>query len=442
MVSDSANALAAATTELWEKGQATLDERYFLLNLEGRIRVGELYHAAGQDGRALRLYLKTDFLMWRPETLTPPGGNRPVSVAESWLRKTNRRFQGVGMWENPPEGHLSLFEGLPPDAPGAWDTIRNFLLEVLCEKDETLLADLLNLLSYWIQHPCEVGLCGVMLTGGMGQGKGTFGEICRRLFGGNHFRHVTDPQHVAGRFNGHLAEALVLFADEALFRGDHRIMGTLKRMVTEPTLFVERKGIDGFPMPNRLKLVVASNDDLPIPLANGERRWLSLRAEYLEENKPAYFKRLWDSLDAEIPCFRRFLRKLRVNEELVRNPRCTSTLEGQLDEAKHLNPWVRIFEERRMAPVDRRSGRTAEKQHKLTDEDAWICIGLGGEAVGLRTAERTRQLWDALKKAGWQRMRIRTEEGLFYGWRAACSVLAGRTLEQLSAINPTKEELF
>jgi hypothetical protein len=37
---------------------------------------------------------------------------------------------------------------------------------------------------------------------------------------------------------------MLLFADEAFWAGDRKGEGALKRMVTEPTLFIEQKGID------------------------------------------------------------------------------------------------------------------------------------------------------------------------------------------------------
>ena len=57
--------------------------------------------------------------------------------------------------------------------------------------------------------------------------------------------HISSVDHLAGRFNAHLRDACLLFADEAYWPGDRSDEGTLKRLITEPTLFIEAKGRDG-----------------------------------------------------------------------------------------------------------------------------------------------------------------------------------------------------
>ena len=49
----------------------------------------------------------------------------------------------------------------------------------------------------------------------------------------------------------------MLFSDEALWPGDKASEGDLKRLITEPTLFIEPKGLDGFEVANCLHVIVA-----------------------------------------------------------------------------------------------------------------------------------------------------------------------------------------
>src|SRR4051812_10014450 len=63
---------------------------------------------------------------------------------------------------------------------------------------------------------------------------------------------------LTGRFNAHLRDACLLFADEAYWPGDKGAEGSLKRLITEPELFIEGKGRDGVMVENRLHVIIAS----------------------------------------------------------------------------------------------------------------------------------------------------------------------------------------
>lgn len=61
---------------------------------------------------------------------------------------------------------------------------------------------------------------------------------------------------IAGRFNSQLSAKVIVFADEAFFAGDKREAGALKRLITEPTLMIERKGIDSASEDNHVHLFI------------------------------------------------------------------------------------------------------------------------------------------------------------------------------------------
>ena len=112
----------------------------------------------------------------------------------------------------------------------------------------------------------------IVFRGFRGTGKGTLGDAMRRVFG-DHARHISSAEHLAGRFNGHLRDCCFLFADEAYGPKDKSAEGTLKRLITEPTLFVEAKGRDPVTVPNTLHVMMASNEDWVIPAGTRERRF-------------------------------------------------------------------------------------------------------------------------------------------------------------------------
>ncbi|MGH6908377.1 MAG: primase-helicase family protein, partial [Aestuariivirga sp.] len=101
---------------------------------------------------------------------------------------------------------------------------------------------------------------------------------------------------LAGRFNGHLHDCCILFADEAFWPGDKAAEGTLKRIVTEDTLFIERKGIDGISMANRLKIIMASNEEWVVPAGVMERRFAVFDVSDAKAQSQEWFEPIYDEL--------------------------------------------------------------------------------------------------------------------------------------------------
>jgi hypothetical protein len=123
-----------------------------------------------------------------------------------------------------------------------------------------------------VQHPAEQAEVALVFRGGIGTGKGTLGNAMCRIFG-QHARHLSSPEHMTGRFNAHLRQCCFLFGDECYGPKDKTAEGTLKRLITEPTLQIEPKGRDVVEEPNRLHVMLASNNEWVIPAAAHERRF-------------------------------------------------------------------------------------------------------------------------------------------------------------------------
>jgi hypothetical protein len=84
---------------------------------------------------------------------------------------------------------------------------------------------------------------------------------------------VDSPGQFLGRFNGHLSDKVILFADEAFWAGDNKAEGKLKAMVTEPRIAIEAKYKDITTGVNRLHIMIASNNNWMVPATPDERRY-------------------------------------------------------------------------------------------------------------------------------------------------------------------------
>jgi len=131
---------------------------------------------------------------------------------------------------------------------------------------------LLKWIAYTIQNPDKPAGAALVLRGEKGSGKGTLGHFLKNIWG-NHGLHIANAKHLVGNFNGHLNDVCFLFADEAFFSGDKQHESVLKALVTEPSVIIERKGIDAVSQPNYLKIFMATNASFAVPATKDERRF-------------------------------------------------------------------------------------------------------------------------------------------------------------------------
>jgi hypothetical protein len=115
---------------------------------------------------------------------------------------------------------------------------------------------------------------------------------------GKHFTHIANGDQLTGRFNASLATSCVVFLDEALWAGDKKGEGVLKALITEPRLSLEAKFRDPIMVDNRLRIIVASNEDWVVPTGMGDRRWFIL--DVANTFAGTEHKDYWDPLYAEV----------------------------------------------------------------------------------------------------------------------------------------------
>jgi len=174
-----------------------------------------------------------------------------------------------------PDNYFNRWRGfsvLPMCNEALLDRIYYHMKEVVCAGHEDLYQYLLCWIAYTIQHPDKPAGAALVLRGDKGCGKGTLGHFLEWLWG-FHGLYIANAHHLVGKFNGHLNDICFLFADEAFFSGDKQHEGVLKALITEPTLLIERKGIDSIQQPNYLKVFMATNSTFAVPASRDERRY-------------------------------------------------------------------------------------------------------------------------------------------------------------------------
>ena len=251
------------------------------------------------------------------------GNLKHVPKSAIWLASEKRRTFPGGITFTPGkpkefDGMYNLWEGyaITPSAVGGnWDIIEHHLKNIICSGNEGHYTWLLDWIADCIQDPANPKGCAVVMRGIEGAGKGTLGQIFSRIFS-THYKHVVHERHLTGNFNAHLANAVVVFADEVLYGGQKKIAGALKALVTERQLTVERKRMDAESYRNCVHLMIASNEDWFIPAGPQSRRWFVLDVNGASANNRKYFDQLHEAIRGD--ALRRFMRDM-LDREITSN---------------------------------------------------------------------------------------------------------------------------
>lgn len=216
----------------------------------------------------------------------------------AWVRHPQCRTYTGGIVFLPnqpaPEGYFNTWQGYtvsPEQNDLLLGPIYAHIRDVVCAGKTELSEYVLNWIAYTFQHPDKPAGTALVLRGEKGSGKGTLGHFLRGIWG-VHGLHISHAKHLVGNFNGHLGEVCFLFADEAFFSGDKQHEGMLKAMVTEPTIIVERKGLDAVQQPNYLKIFMSTNAEFAVPASRDERRYCVMDVASSHIGNTAYFQAL------------------------------------------------------------------------------------------------------------------------------------------------------
>jgi hypothetical protein len=291
---------------------AILNREYCMLNEGGKIAPAawpiEPKHP--DDGQVLQLHLikpeELKRLYANRKLLYTTGGENPrtipVNPVNLWEAHAERRTRyGVTFTPGDPGRQLNLFFGYAVEpAEGDWSLLERLITEGVCGNEpepEEAAHELLSLLAWKAQHIDQLPEKAVVLRGGKGAGKNTVLNALERALGATYCRVVSNREHVFGRFNSHLQQIAVLGLNEAFWRGDHREEATLKMLVTERQLPIERKFGAVTQARNCMLLMMLANADWVVPASLDERRFAVYDVADTFRNDRKFFRQLHAQLE-------------------------------------------------------------------------------------------------------------------------------------------------
>jgi hypothetical protein len=225
---------------------------------------------------------------------------KPTTKAHVWLKSPRRRtFRNIVF--NPKiaghhDGNFNIWKGFAvKSVEGNCSLFWNHLKVIVCCGKEAHYIYVRKWLAHLIQKPWIIATA-LVLRGKQGTGKGTFVETIGKLLG-LHYAPLASLDQILGRFNSHLKNAILIFADEAIWGGNRKEIGALKALITEPRLFIEAKGKDGYWIDNFKRLIVSSNENWAVHLDPDDRRFFVLDVSDARKEDLAYFNAIRQQLE-------------------------------------------------------------------------------------------------------------------------------------------------
>ena len=194
---------------------------------------------------------------------------------------------------------LNTYAGLRrvKPVPGDTDPLTNHIKTVWCDGSEELYAWVMTWFAQIVQYPGHRFPSSIMLIGDQGTGKSMVMEKC--------FTRVFDPyvfvatkrNDISGDFNSHMADKLLFVGEEALFRGDLKMMDQLKAYISSRQFSMTRKGVDTQQVDFFTRFFFASNHEDALQIDSSDRRFLVLKAAPTHRQDIEYFQSLADYFD-------------------------------------------------------------------------------------------------------------------------------------------------
>ncbi len=222
-------------------------------------------------------------------TKNPPAG---TPIFKAWNEHPGKQlYETMGFYPGgAPNWCLNTWRGFGIDPCPGDHHLRylDHLREIICAGNEEHFHYLERWLAHMVQHPDHMPGVAVVMRGPEGAGKGMAVAPLGRIMG-DHFMHLTEPEHLVGRFTGHLNACVLCFADEALYAGNKKHEAVLKGLITEAEVLSEGKYQPAKMVRRYVHLMMASNSEWVVPANINARRFFVLDVSDIKRNDFDYF---------------------------------------------------------------------------------------------------------------------------------------------------------
>jgi hypothetical protein len=227
-----------------------------------------------------------------------------INAGTAWKNSPERReYDSIGYWPSDhdrPNKSYNLWRGwgvVPKE--GDWSIIHDLILDVIADGDLGKADFILNWLAHMVQRPWEKPGVALVLRGRKGTGKSLLVGIVARAIGKSNTLTTANGKSLFGTFNWHLADKLLICAEEAFFAGNREQNDQLKHLLTGGDIEVEQKFGQRLTMKSMHRLMMTSNHNQVVAASDDERRYQVNEVSDKRKGDDLYFAPLVRVLNGE-----------------------------------------------------------------------------------------------------------------------------------------------
>jgi putative DNA primase/helicase len=203
-------------------------------------------------------------------------------AVKEWLQHPERktiRQEEVVFDPRHPDRPWNLFGGLPSVPKLGKCNLILELVDYLVGGNPALRDWVLKWIAYPLQHVGAKMATSIVMRGPQGGGKNMLWECVRDIYG--IYGTLITQSELESQYNDWMSARLFIIGNEVLSRREKwQLGGKLKNLVTEAQIPIQAKYMPGRLESNHCNLVFLSNDLLPVPLEESNRRYLVIDAPH------------------------------------------------------------------------------------------------------------------------------------------------------------------
>lgn len=262
---------------------------------------------------------------------------KTTNFIERWLRNNNsiKCYDDVGIYPNKakcPANIFNLWEEFAMEKVNSYTKHEEGLtfilnhIKILCKNEIDVFDFLICWMAHIIQRPDEKSIAPVLISK-EGAGKSTLILLISRMIGKSKLFETAKPSRdVWGNFNGRMKDCFFVNLNELCLKEMQDFDGEFKKLITEPTLTINDKGISQYEINSFHRFFITSNKEIPIK--TGRRTFIIRCSDDLISNTE-YFNKFYSYMDDVnvVKTFYEYLKNFTYNNkdmsyfrEMMNNP--------------------------------------------------------------------------------------------------------------------------
>jgi len=173
-------------------------------------------------------------------------------------------------------------------------------IQSLVNYDDDSTRYVLSYLAHLVQQPGVKPGVALVFKSEEGAGKSSFFEkLGHMLLGSRYFLQTEDIDKIVGRFSM-IRDRLLICKDEMAGKDGYANVESLKHLITETEVTIEKKGVDGEIIKNYSRLIFFTNNDTPLKISESDRRYAVFEASKKYIGNVDYFTTLHEKLSDKV----------------------------------------------------------------------------------------------------------------------------------------------